>query len=110
MALERRFGQQDGAKIALERRLGRLGTAKLALERRFGHPGGDNLAILGVNLALLGANSAAMGTNLAVLGVNLRDSQQIAKTLIFNRFFQLFRNVEASLGPQVGPGTAFWEH
>ena len=45
MALERRFGQLNGAKLALERRFGWPGGAKLALERRLGRPGGAMLAL-----------------------------------------------------------------
>ena len=45
MALKRRFGHPDGAKLALERRFGRHGSAKLALERRFGRPGRAKLAL-----------------------------------------------------------------
>ena len=71
---------------------------------------GANLAILAANLAILGANVAVLGANLAALGANLHDSQQLAKTLIFHWFLQVFRKVEASPGRQVGPGTAFGEH
>ena len=45
MALKRRFGHPDGAKLALERRFGRHGSAKLALERRFGRPSKAKLAL-----------------------------------------------------------------
>ena len=48
MALERRFGQPDGAKLALERHFRRPKGAKLALERRFGRPNGVKLALEGV--------------------------------------------------------------
>ena len=56
MALKRRFGQPDGAKLALERRFGRHGSAKLALERRFGRPSKAKLALerrFGAPLAVL---------------------------------------------------------
>ena len=45
MALERRFGRPDGAKLVLEWRFGKLDDAKLALECRFSFPDCAKLAL-----------------------------------------------------------------
>ena len=45
MALERRFGRPDGAKLVLEWRFGRLDDAKLALECHFSFPDCAKLAL-----------------------------------------------------------------
>ena len=45
MALERRFGRPDGAKLVLEWRFGKLDDAKLALECRFSCPDCAKLAL-----------------------------------------------------------------
>ena len=45
LALDQHFGRPDSAKLALEWRFGCPGSAKLALDRRFGRPDGTKLAL-----------------------------------------------------------------
>ena len=78
IALERRLGWADGAKLALEQHFRAGNDVWMALERPFdGLMGpswpwnGATLAILGVKLAFLGADLAVLSANLAVLGANL---------------------------------------
>ena len=108
LALERRLGRPNGVKLALERRFGLPDDAKLALERRFGRPDGTKLVLEWRFWPPDGAKLALERCLGRLERSGKRDPGQIAKTCIFHLFFLVFCKIKASLGCQVGPGTAFW--
>ena len=119
LALERRFGQLDGAKLDLQWRFGRPAGAKFTLEPHFGRPDGDKLTLERLQVSLGKASWSDLAPSwpwkydfdktLAMRRKIDVPRVQMVPSLTLERRFGTPDGTKLALEQrQVAPGTAFW--